>query len=63
MAANLEGVRMVDMRTVPDPFLGEINVPAGPLRFSEQPEGLDLMTPTLGRQRLSAAGVLRVGGR
>ena len=54
---------MVDMRTVPDPFLGEINVPAGPLRFSEQPEGLDLMTPTLGRQRLSAAGVLRVGGR
>jgi CoA:oxalate CoA-transferase len=39
--------RMV--KTVTDPFIGELTIPGNPLRFSEQPEELDLETPSLGQ--------------
>ncbi len=38
--------RMV--RTITDPFIGELVIPGNPLRFSEQPEELELTTPALG---------------
>jgi crotonobetainyl-CoA:carnitine CoA-transferase CaiB-like acyl-CoA transferase len=36
------------VRTVNDRFLGEIQIPGFPLRFSEFPRHLDLEAPTLG---------------
>jgi crotonobetainyl-CoA:carnitine CoA-transferase CaiB-like acyl-CoA transferase len=36
------------VRRVPDPILGEVVIPASPLRFSAQPEPLDLVAPLLG---------------
>ena len=41
------------VRTVPDPFLGQINVPMSPLRFSAQPEDFELVAPTLGQHNES----------
>jgi CoA:oxalate CoA-transferase len=38
------------VRTVSDRFLGEIQIPGFPLRFSEFPHHLDLEAPTLGEQ-------------
>jgi len=32
-----------------DPVMGELAIPGFPLRFSEQPERLDLVAPTLGQ--------------
>lgn len=43
--------RMV--RTVEDPFIGELVIPGNPLRFSEQPDELDLQTPMLGEHNRS----------
>jgi CoA:oxalate CoA-transferase len=37
------------VRHVQDPLLGEVVIPASPLRFSEQPEPLDLVAPLLGQ--------------
>jgi CoA:oxalate CoA-transferase len=67
--------RMV--KTITDPFIGELTIPGNPLRFSEQPQELDLETPSLGQHnsevlsalgytaneidRLSADGVIRTG--
>lgn len=69
--------RMV--RTVEDPFIGELVIPGNPLRFSEQPEELELHTPMLGEHNhavlrslgfgddeitaMEAAGALRSGDR
>ena len=69
--------RMV--KTINDPIIGEMMIPGNPLRFSEQPEELDLVTPSLGEHNaqvlgllgyspdeiaaLEAAGVLRRGDR
>lgn len=69
--------RMV--RTVTDPFIGEFVIPGNPLRFSEQPQELNLETPCLGQHndeilsslgyssseidQLSAAGVIRSADR
>jgi crotonobetainyl-CoA:carnitine CoA-transferase CaiB-like acyl-CoA transferase len=36
------------VRTVQDPFMGEVVIPGNPMRFSEQTEDLDLQTPCLG---------------
>jgi CoA:oxalate CoA-transferase len=36
------------VRTVPDPILGEVQIPGMPLRFSEQPDLPDLVAPLLG---------------
>ena len=36
------------LRAVQDPFLGEFMMPGFPLKFSEQPELLELVAPTLG---------------
>lgn len=36
------------VRRVPDPILGEVVVPGNPLRFSEQPDHLELVAPLLG---------------
>ncbi len=44
------------VRRVPDPILGEVVVPGNPLRFSEQPDHLDLVAPLLGEHN---AEVLR----
>ncbi len=65
------------VRVVPDPILGEIAIPGNPLRFSGQPEDLDLTAPLLGQHNaevlaeigydaaavaaLVTAGVLRSG--
>ena len=67
--------RMV--RQITDPFIGELTIPGNPLRFSEQPEELDLETPSLGQHnsevlsalgytaeeidQLSVDGVIRIG--
>ena len=67
------------VRTVNDPYLGDITIPGNPLRFSSQTEPLDLVAPTLGQHnydvltevgysaadidRLHAAGVLKMGER
>jgi crotonobetainyl-CoA:carnitine CoA-transferase CaiB-like acyl-CoA transferase len=69
--------RMV--RTVNDPFIGEFMIPGNPLRFSEQPQELDLQTPCLGEHNaevltgigytnaeiaaLEAGGILRSADR
>lgn len=37
------------VRTVPDPLLGEIDIPGMPLRFSRQPALPDLVAPLLGQ--------------
>jgi CoA:oxalate CoA-transferase len=37
------------IRKVPDPLLGEVHIPGDPLRFSDYPEPLDLVAPTLGQ--------------
>jgi CoA:oxalate CoA-transferase len=36
------------VRTVTDPILGQLSIPGNPLRFSEQPDDLELVAPTLG---------------
>jgi crotonobetainyl-CoA:carnitine CoA-transferase CaiB-like acyl-CoA transferase len=36
------------VRTIQDPFMGEVVIPGNPMRFSEQTEELDLQTPCLG---------------
>ena len=36
------------VRTVHDPILGSLSIPGNPLRFSEQPDDLDLVAPLLG---------------
>jgi CoA:oxalate CoA-transferase len=36
------------VRTVTDPILGELSIPGNPLRFSEQPDDLELVAPRLG---------------
>lgn len=67
------------VRRVSDPILGEVVVPASPLRFSESPEVLELRAPLLGEhnetilgelgyeaeaiERLTETGVLRTGDR
>ncbi|MGI9624193.1 MAG: CaiB/BaiF CoA transferase family protein [Acidimicrobiales bacterium] len=67
------------VRRVPDPVLGEVVVPGMPLRFSEQPELLELRAPLLGEHNgevlaelgyepsavadLEGAGVLGSGSR
>ena len=37
------------IREITDPVLGDLTIPGFPLRFSEQPERLDLVAPTLGQ--------------
>jgi CoA:oxalate CoA-transferase len=37
------------VRKVSDPLLGEVHIPGDPLRFSDYPEPLDLLAPTLGQ--------------
>lgn len=37
------------IRRVSDPLLGEVIIPGNPLRFSEQPEPLELVAPLLGQ--------------
>jgi CoA:oxalate CoA-transferase len=49
------------IRTVPDPILGEVRIPASPLRFSEQPEPLDLVAPLLGEHNESVLTDLGFG--
>jgi len=72
-----ESRRMI--RHVTDPILGEVHIPGNPLRFSDQPQELDLVAPLLGEHNdavlaelgydaariaeLHAAGVLRRGDR
>ena len=34
---------------IEDPIMGELTIPGFPLRFSAQPERLDLVAPTLGQ--------------
>ena len=34
---------------IEDPVMGPLTIPGFPLRFSEQPERLDLVAPTLGQ--------------
>jgi crotonobetainyl-CoA:carnitine CoA-transferase CaiB-like acyl-CoA transferase len=67
------------VRRVTDPVLGEVVIPGSPLRFSEQPEALELVAPLLGEHNaavlaevgydtsavasLAAAGVLHQGDR
>ncbi len=44
---------------MPDPLLGEVHIPGDPLRFSDYPEPLELVAPTLGqhnRQILAELG-------
>ena len=36
------------VRTINDPFMGEVVIPGNPMRFSEQTEALELQTPCLG---------------
>jgi crotonobetainyl-CoA:carnitine CoA-transferase CaiB-like acyl-CoA transferase len=36
------------VRTIQDPFMGEVVIPGNPMRFSERTEDLDLQTPCLG---------------
>jgi CoA:oxalate CoA-transferase len=63
------------IKHVSDPILGEFSIPGNPLRFSEQPEALELVAPLLGEhngevlaelgydagalERLTESGVLR----
>ncbi len=72
-----EARRMV--RHVTDPILGALDIPGNPLRFSDQPQELELVAPLLGEhndtilaelgydaariEALHAAGVLRTGDR
>ena len=67
--------RMV--KTINDPIIGEMVIPGNPLRFSEQPDELELVTPSLGEHNneilthlgysadeiaaLEASGILRHG--
>ena len=46
------------IRHVPDPILGQISIPGNPLRFSEQPDDLDLVAPLLGEHNASVLGEL-----
>jgi CoA:oxalate CoA-transferase len=48
--------RMV--RTINDPFIGEMVIPGNPLRFSEQPQELDLVTPSLGEHNAEILSTL-----
>ena len=50
------------VRTVRDPFLGELEVPGFPLRFSDFPRHLDLEAPTLGEHNEEVlSGLLGLG--
>ncbi len=46
------------IRRVPDPIIDEVIIPGSPLRFSEQPEPLDLMAPLLGEHNESVLASL-----
>ena len=37
------------VREITDPVMGDLTIPGFPLRFTEQPERLDLVAPTLGQ--------------
>lgn len=40
------------VRQIKDPIMGELVIPGFPLRFSDQPERLDLVAPTLGQHNV-----------
>jgi len=40
------------VRTVPDPIVGQVELPGFPLRFSAFPDGLPVQAPTLGQHNL-----------
>ena len=40
------------VREIEDPIMGELVIPGFPLRFSDQPERLDLVAPTLGQHNV-----------
>ncbi|MFP6681206.1 MAG: CoA transferase [Gammaproteobacteria bacterium] len=44
------------IREITDPVLGDLTIPGFPLRFSEQPERLDLVAPTLGQHNQEVLG-------
>lgn len=47
------------VREIVDPVMGALTVPGFPLRFSEQPERLDLVAPTLGQHNAEVlSGIL-----
>jgi CoA:oxalate CoA-transferase len=47
------------IREITDPVMGDLTIPGFPLRFSEQPERLDLVAPTLGQHNSEVlSGVL-----
>ena len=51
------------VKKVHDPFLGDFHVPGDPLHFSEFPEPLDLVAPTLGQHNLSILKELGFTGK
>ena len=46
------------VRNIEDPVLGPLTIPGFPLKFSDQPEVLDLEAPTLGQQYREVVGDL-----
>jgi crotonobetainyl-CoA:carnitine CoA-transferase CaiB-like acyl-CoA transferase len=74
---HFESRKMI--QAVTDPILGEVMVPGNPIRFSDNPEPLELVAPLLGEhnaeilgelgyaaadlERLTTAGVLHAGDR
>ena len=44
------------VRHIEDPVMGPLAVPGFPLRFSAQPERLDLVAPTLGQHNAAVLG-------
>ena len=56
---HFESRQMV--RRVADPILGEVVIPASPLRFSAQPEPLDLVAPLLGQHNAEVLAELGYG--
>lgn len=46
------------VREINDPVMGPLAIPGFPLRFSEQPERLDLVAPTLGQHNAEVLGEL-----
>ncbi len=44
------------IRKVPDPLLGEVHIPGDPLRFSDYPEPMELLAPTLGQHNHEILG-------
>lgn len=49
------------IRTVPDPVLGEITIPGFPFKFSASPERPDLLAPTLGQHNAAVLSELGYG--